>query len=402
MKPHLHIAIPAIDEMAYLPSTLVDIYQQNCTCSYTVYICVNQPDEWWEDGEKREVCEKNQEMIQFLKGYQPFPIIVLDYSSQGKGWLGKKHGVGWARKTLFDYIMQKASPEDIIISLDADTRFNESYFQSIYDQFIKSSFNIISLPYYHPLTEDDRANRAILRYELYMRNYVINMYHIGSPFNYTAIGSAIAVRVKALKKVGGITPMKSGEDFYLLQKFRKMETISNWNSEMVYPATRFSARVYFGTGPAMIKGDSGDWSSYPIYHYSLFQEIKNTYDQLETLFTTDIDTPFIAFLKEQYQDNNLWGPLRKNFKTFRLFERAFHEKADGLRILQFLKSESQKVKLDDDYSLRENMDYFWGDQLDPSIEKNVSLEVMGTTELNQIRDLFFEKEQQLRFSEKND
>ena len=401
MNSHLHIAIPAINEMAYLPFTLEDIGNQHCTCTFTVYVCINQPDAWWEDPEKRGVCEQNQELIQFLHQYPHFPIVVLDFSSKGKGWQGKKHGVGWARKALFDHILQTSSDDDIIISLDADTRFGASYFQSIFDQFSKSSINTISVPYYHKLIEDDRANRAILRYELYMRNYVLNMYEIGSPFNFTAIGSAIAMRVKGLRKIGGITPMKSGEDFYLLQKFRKMGPISNWNSELVYPATRFSSRVYFGTGPAMIKGDAGDWSSYPIYHFSLFQEIKNTYDQLETLFKTDIDTPFLDFLKEQYQENDLWGPLRKNFKEFRLFTRAFHEKADGLRILQYLKSENQNISKDDNQSFLENLHHFFKEESAIVDTKTVDLEQLSTLELNAYRDLFFEKEQQLRFSEKN-
>jgi hypothetical protein len=401
MQPHLHIAIPAINEMAYLPFTLEDISKQHCTECFTVYVCVNQPEEWWNDPEKKGICENNQQLIQFLQEYDSFPIIILDFSSIGKGWQGKKHGVGWARKALFDHILQTSSDEDIIISLDADTRFGATYFQSIVDQFAKSSFPAISVPYYHQLTEDDRANRAILRYELYMRNYVLNMYEIGSPFNFTAIGSAIAMRVKGLRKIGGITPMKSGEDFYLLQKFRKMGPISNWNSTLVYPATRFSSRVYFGTGPAMIKGDAGDWSSYPIYHFSLFKEIKNTYDQLETLFKTDIDTPFLEFLKEQYQENDLWGPLRKNFKAFRLFERAFHEKADGLRILQYLKFKNQRVSYNNNEAFKENMLHFFNEEGDLNEINEVDLEGVSTTVLNEYRDLFFKKEQQLRFSEKN-
>jgi hypothetical protein len=151
----------------------------------------------------------------------------------------------------------------------------------------------------------------------------------------------------------------------------------------------------------MIKGDAGDWSSYPIYHFSLFKEIKNTYDQLETLFKTDIDTPFLEFLKEQYQENDLWGPLRKNFKAFRLFERAFHEKADGLRILQYLKFKNQRVSYNDNEAFKENMLHFFNEEGDLNEINEVDLEGVSTTVLNEYRDLFFKKEQQLRFSEKN-
>lgn len=398
-NPHLHIAVPAIDELKYLPATLEDIAKQKFSSTFTVYVCVNQPDEWWDEEEKRGICEQNQELIQFLIQYPHFPIVVLDFSTKGKGWQGKKHGVGWARKALFDHILQTSSDEDIIISLDADTRFGATYFQSIFDQLINSNINTISVPYYHNLTEDDRANRAILRYELYMRNYALNMYEIGSPFNFTAIGSAIAMRVRGLRKIGGITPMKSGEDFYLLQKFRKMGPISNWNSELVYPATRFSSRVYFGTGPAMIKGDQGDWNSYPIYHHSLFEEIRRCYAQIETLFHTNISSPFLEFLKEQYQESDLWGPLRKNSKTVAQFTKAFHEKADGLRILQYLKATNQSVPLDDLHSFKENYTHFF--QSDPPrfLENKGSFDEISTTELDHLRDKLFEKEHHFRFSE---
>jgi hypothetical protein len=126
---------------------------------------------------------------------------------------------------------------------------------------------------------------------------------------------------------------------------------------MVYPAARFSTRVPFGTGPAMIKGMKNNWESYPIYHHSLFDAIKETYDTIPELFTNDIDTEFINFLKEQYKTDDLWSQLRKNFKTLPQFTRAFHEKADGLRILQFLKAKHNELKISDEEALMNNYPY---------------------------------------------
>ena len=45
-----------------------------------------------------------------------------------------------------------------------------------------------------------------------------------------------------------------------------------------------------------------------------------------------------TFLRQQLKDDDLWGPLRKNFKTRELFVHACQERVDGLRILQFLKT----------------------------------------------------------------
>ncbi len=398
---HLHIAIPAIDELNYLPNTLKDIAKQQFIGSFTVYICVNQPDEWWDDPEKVEVCHQNQQLIEYLKQYDEYPITILDYSSKGKGWQGKKHGVGWARKALFDHILQIADTNDVIVSLDADTHIPELYFNALYERYSKTTVSVISNPYFHLLTEDDRANRAILRYELYMRNYAINMFMIQSPYNFTAIGSAISIRVSALRKIGGITPMKSGEDFYLLQKLRKMGPVSNQNEMIVYPAARFSSRVYFGTGPAMIKGDQGDWNSYPIYHHTLFEEIGHCYAQIETLYHSDISSPFIDFLKEQYQETDLWGPLRKNSKTLGQFTKAFHEKADGLRILQYLKATNQLLKYDDLISLKENFFHFFQEEVPPFLSNENSFDAITTIDLDRLRVKMFEKESNFRFSENN-
>lgn len=398
---HLHVAIPAIDELDHLPVTLDNLAAQRVDYPFTVYVCVNQPESWWNNPDKIDVCQNNQQLIKFIRNYPKLPVEIIDKSSLGNGWGDKNHGVGWARRTLFDHILSVATAEDVIVSLDADTCVKPEYLQSLGENFENRTLTAVSLPYYHRLTDDDAANRAILRYEIYMRSYLINLYGISSPYNFTAVGSAIAVRVEALRKIGNITPMKSGEDFYLLQKLRKMAPISNWNAQAVYPAARFSARVYFGTGPAMIKGNEGHWESYPIYHYSLFSSIKDTYLQLAKLYTEDFETPFLQFLKEQYRDDKLWVPIRQNSKTLERFERAFHEKADGLRILQYLKEVNPTQGKTDSVALRENMMHFFDGTIPDFMPEGYELSDLTIEQLDIIRNMLFEKEMQLRKCENN-
>ena len=387
----LHVAIPALDELEYLPHTLAAIAKQNTTYPFQVYVCVNQPDEWWMDKEKVKICENNQKLLHSIKNYKEFNIHIIDKTSKNLGWKKKEKGVGWARKILFDEIIKTANDEDIIISLDADTLFSKHYFQSIGDNFTQNRIDVVSIPYYHKLTEDENANRAILMYEIYLRNYFINMHRIGSPYTFTAIGSAIAVKVRVLKKIRGITPLSSGEDFYLLQKLRKMTSVSNFNSKIVYPAARFSTRVPFGTGPAMVNFCIGNYSSYPIYHKSLFDKIKETYDIIPELFTENRETEFTNFLKKQYKTEDLWGPLRKNFKTLPQFTRAFHEKADGLRILQFLKAKQNEYSLHCS-TYRNNPSEFEGDI--SSFISNFS--TLTNKKLSTIRENLFIVELKLR------
>lgn len=393
---HLHVAIPVMDELDYLPFTLQAIERQITTFPYTVYLCINQPDGWWDIEEKRSICEANQQLLERVKEWQSLPLTIIDYSSRGRGWKGRKYGVGQARKVLFDEVMMHGSDKDVLISLDADTLFSPHYFQAIGEFFtIQPKANILSVPYLHPLSADAAANKAILRYEIYMRSYLINLFLIKSPFAFTAVGSAIAVRLSTLRKIGGITPMKSGEDFYLLQKLRKMDFIYQWLAEIVNPAARFSDRVFFGTGPAMIKGASGDWSSYPIYHHQLFQELKKNYDLLPMLYQEEVETPFLAFLKKQFNDNDLWTPLRKNSPTIEQFTKAFHEKADALRILQYIKWEQRRQEITDEAALRSNFSYFFGD-IPTFIKQSFCFSELSVEALEELRMKLFHYEIQLR------
>lgn len=200
------------------------------------------------------------------------------------------------------------------------------------------------------------------------------------------------MKVWALQKIGGITPMKSGEDFYLLQKLRKMTPVNNWNCESVFPAARFSSRVFFGTGPAMIKGNEGNWESYPIYHHSHFDEVEKVYNRLTSLWKNDIDTPFTLFLQQQFNDKNLWQPLRINFKEFYRFERAFHEKADGLRLLQFVKQEEKNRHFSEEKALYDNMTIFCPDKIPSFLTPDFPLNKLSIPQLDELRNILWEEE----------
>jgi hypothetical protein len=382
----LHIAIPLLEELENIPTLLKTIAAQNHQ-NYKVYFCVNQPDEWWGDLQRIDACKNNQSSIKLINKAASFPFEIIDKSSLGQGWKGKKIGVGWARKTLTDRIISLADEQDIIISLDADTTFSENYFSSIEDtlqQYPKAP--AIAVPYYHPLSGSDAEDRAILRYEIYMRHYLIKLFRIESPYAFSALGSAIAMPVWALQKIGGMTPKKSGEDFYLLQKMVKYRPILNWNDEKVYPAARFSARVFFGTGPAMIKGNQGDWSSYPIYPKQLFDEIAEFYQAIPLLFTENIATPIDPVFGDKNTCNALWDNLRNNNKDLPHFSKAIHDKFDGLRILQFLKQGIEKLERDDEKNLLDFLIEQNQAKDEFTIPEKISFTNDSISQLNEIRD----------------
>lgn len=391
-----------MDEPAWLPVILGSIGKQTYR-NFSVVVCVNQPDAWWNDPGLSPACSNNAGSISLLGRIGDFPVEVIDRSSPGLGWKGKKHGAGWARKIVMDHISSIAQPDDIILSLDADTLFSENYFESVASTLSDyPQSTALFVPYYHPLPEDHKAARAILRYEIYMRYYLLNLLRIRSPYSFTALGSAMAIPVWAYDKVGGMTPKLSGEDFYFLQKLRKAGNLASWNGEKVFPAARFSSRVFFGTGPAMIRGATGDWESYPIYPYRLFDEIAESCNLFSELFIRTVETTVTGFLRKQSNEEDPFASMRKNSRETNQFVRACHEKFDGLRILQYLKQrhktdkEAGKADSDEENLVDWLETFFPASGMRNIYEHKFSFTETSLGELDQVRDFLANEEERIR------
>ena len=399
--PALRVAIPAMDELDYLPATLDALTRQDTKFPVDVYVCVNQPDNYWDFPSKKPICLHNQQLLDYLHNYAFLTLHVLDYASRGCGWQGKKHGVGFARRVLFERILEEANPDDIIVSLDADTYVKPHYLQSLAENFVDNpAVTAIAVPYYHEVNlSDERQSRAMLRYELYMRNYAVNLLKISSPYGFTALGSAIAMRVGALRKIGNITPLQSGEDFYLVQKFCKMGGLSLFNTECVYPAGRYSDRVPFGTGPAMKQGAEGVWDSYPIYHHRIFEPVQDAYNRLWELYENRIsltNNDFLLFLQKDTGKQDIWEDIRRNVSDFDHFVKAFHQKADGLRILQYARYKHKQHNINEEITINDNLRLWIPERIPSWFAPDRPLAAYSVEQLNVLRNLLFEVEQQLR------
>ncbi len=399
--PFLHLALPVMDEPELLPR-LLDCISAQTYRRFTLHVCVNQPEAWWNDPAKESACFHNAAALSLLQNRKEFETVVIDRSSPGNGWTGKRLGVGYARKAVMDQINSHAQPGDIILSLDADTVFSEKFFLSVARNFSTHPDAVaLAVPYYHRTGQDELANRAMLRYEIYMRHYFLSLARIGSPYAFTALGSAMAVPVWAYRAVGGMTPKLSGEDFYFLQKLRKYGQVLLWNDETVYPEGRFSDRVFFGTGPAMIRGATGDWASYPVYPVSLFDAILETYLLLPVIYVDSVDTKISRFISQVFRETDPFQPLRTNHRDLEHFIRAFHEKFDGLRILQFLKTMNEDHQTTDEENLIEFLQKVCSSE---EIEKtgitrdDFSFADSPVENLEKIRELLFLKETERRFT----
>ena len=89
---HTSVAIPLLAERDNLPLMLERLRRQTFR-QFTLYCCVN-------NLEGGYGYEENQACLALLREVHDLSLVVIDRSSQGCGWTGKRRGVGWARKLL--------------------------------------------------------------------------------------------------------------------------------------------------------------------------------------------------------------------------------------------------------------------------------------------------------------
>ncbi|MBW6492018.1 MAG: hypothetical protein K0B15_12580 [Lentimicrobium sp.] len=395
--PKVFATLPVLSELENISVIIKDIENQNYP-DWTLLVCVNQPDEWWLRPDKKHICNENAETIAWLNQKGDSRIQVIDRSSPDLGWKGKKHGVGWARKTAMDLASNLAGPLDVILSLDADTRYPSGYFSEVvYQLHLFPEATGLAAPYYHLLTGNDLADRCILRYEIYMRNYSLNMLKINNPYCFSAIGSGMACTAKIYRRLGGLTPKLSGEDFYFIQKLRKSGNVIIHCETVIHPAARFSDRVYFGTGPAMIKGRDGKWESYPIYSQDSFKKIEQTFMNFSDLFLKNFPVPMQEFIDQMGNDDDFWTTLRNNSTSEDAFIKACTLRLDGLRILQFLKYDNMNYFESDEKKLEQffKSGLFADDEI-AGLQDFSNFSNCSVAELDAIRNLMFKKERSLQ------
>ena len=395
----IHVAIPALDEGESLPACLESLAAQSVPPS-AVWVCVNQPDAWWADDGKRPICERNLACLAYLRDEHADRVRVIDRASEGRGWQGRQQGVGWARKVLLEAISATADDADVVVWADADARYPAGYLAQVRDLFATVDAAGLLAPYRHTLSGDDALDRAILRYEIYLRYYALNLWRTGTPFAFTAIGSVIAHPVSSHRKLGGLTPHAGGEDFYFAQKLAKYGRLAQWVDAEVLLAARYSERVPLGTGPALRRGMRGDWSRYPLYESRLFDDVAATRALFAELHAHDVETPLSAFLREQLRESDLWGPLRRNHPHRGRFLRACDERVDGLRILQYLHRAGRDGAGRDEDRLRDYVRRHHASAADLpaclSTDRPWTFEALPLAELDAIREFLRERENACR------
>lgn len=287
-RTEIIVVIPAFAEPGLL-KTLESLASCKIPeCSVEVLVHFNAPGD--ASAEERALNKSIKENIEsWSREFKPpFRLYSFDSGrSTMKGW-----GAGTARKVAMDEALSRFSiignPEGIIVSLDADCTVSANYLQSVYNDFYKvASRKACSIFFEHPLDGEefsDETYSAIVAYELHLRYYYQALKFSGYPEVYHTVGSAFAVRAGHYAKIGGMNRKQAGEDFYFIQKAIPAGGYFYLNSATVYPSPRESARVPFGTGPAVAGMISEGTLQFMTYNPDAFISLGRLFKGVEELY----------------------------------------------------------------------------------------------------------------------
>jgi len=220
-----------------------------------------------------------------------FRLLVFDTGiPEIPGW-----GVGLARKTGMDEAVRRFDsidrPEGVIVCLDADCKVEKNYFEAIAENLLYNNKNKACSIYFEHLTgesPDSQIARYIIQYELHLRYYLWALKFAGFPDACHTVGSAIAVKALSYIRAGGMNRRQAGEDFYFIQKLIPAGGYFTLNSTTVYPSSRESLRVPFGTGAAMSKLMREQNDEYLTYNFDAFTELAILFSSAGGLYYSDL------------------------------------------------------------------------------------------------------------------
>ncbi|RKY90867.1 MAG: hypothetical protein DRQ01_08555 [Ignavibacteriae bacterium] len=285
------IVVPAIAEfenMGTLLTSLVNNKPDYFSTTLVIFVINNKPT----DCKKVKVSNKKslkllRSIIQQKDINDPLvrkvidsglSIALIDAYSKGKELSEKDSGVGLARKigldlalTAFDYSIEK---KEILFWLDADCIVDPNYINTVVDEFNNKKLFAATINFSHDISGTDELTKAIIPYEIFLRSYVLGLKHANSPYAFHTIGSTISIDHNAYIKAGGMNKKKAAEDFYFLQKVAKNYKINKIVSTTVYPSSRHSWRVPFGTGKSITRFLSNNKNEYLLNDPVVFDVLK--------------------------------------------------------------------------------------------------------------------------------
>ncbi|MFH0760485.1 MAG: glycosyltransferase family 2 protein [Bacteroidota bacterium] len=266
----------------------------------------------------------------------------------------KKHaGVGLARKAGMDEAVRRFNeigrPEGIIISFDADSTCAPGYLSEIVAFYAaRPKARTANIYFEHPLEGplDSACYRSIEEYELYLRYIRLAIERTGHPHAIHTVGSSFSLRAMTYVRANGMGRYQAGEDFYFLHKCVQLGQFYEINTTVVYPSSRESDRVAFGTGATIRKQLRGD-EPLNVYSLSAFGWLTGFFSKLESLYgkirngstAGSIETGINPEISEFINQIDLDGKIRELIgatASYATFRDRFFAWFNGFLVLRYL------------------------------------------------------------------
>ncbi|MEZ4601315.1 MAG: glycosyltransferase family 2 protein [Syntrophotaleaceae bacterium] len=343
------VVIPALAESATLPGTLATLAcnPPERLSETLVLVVVNHRT----DSAPADKADNLRTLRMLTAGSETPPELQLAWvnAASGERELAEKDGgVGLARKIGFDLALSRldySRPNPLLVSLDADTLVGPDYLDALRNHFHNAAAGGAVLPFCHRPGHDPAQEKAIARYELFLRAHVLGLQTAKSPYAFHTIGSTMACRASAYVAAGGMNRRRAGEDFYFLQQLAKTAGVVQVSGSVVHPSGRPSARTPFGTGrsvEAQLQEGAKAILFYPFACYRLLgQWLRLVASHVEsneqrlTAMAFQLHEGLFEFL-ERESFPTVWKRLVVNHPRPDGRLKAFHDWFDGLKTTRLI------------------------------------------------------------------
>ncbi len=279
----------------------------------------------------------------------------VDASTAGSAIPAKEGGVGMARKLGMDMALsmlsKSPSPRKIICNLDADTLVQSNYLATVKDSFTgKVKAAVVAYEHQEPLIDEEKA--AIYCYEIFLRYWILGLKYARSPYAFHSIGSTMICSTDAYLDVRGMNRREAGEDFYFLNKLKKIGDISYIKNTCVFPSARASQRVPFGTGKRIQRFLNHEQEEYLLYDPQIFEILARWLRVMEKSFHYNEDDimaravlihPLLTSFLTDCRFLQSWKNIRRNVKNGDALRYQLHCWFDGFQTLKLINYLSREV-----------------------------------------------------------
>ena len=355
------VVIPALGEAETLPLTLKSLYASSppeVLSDTLILIIVNNrsPETGLpkDDHELKEYIRNNTLTLRWLETHTPGFSSQLGWidASSPRCELPPRSGIGLARKIGCDSILaflkesENLTPlkEFVLFSLDADTLVSPGYLEMAGHELLTSGKSGGVIPFKHQQAVSTEGQAAIDAYEAFLNYYVEGLRRAGSPYAFHTVGSCLCFTAMGYIRANGFPARRqAGEDFYFCMELIKTGGLCEIKNTSVFPSSRISHRVPFGTGRRMAEALLNGKEELLVYDFRVFAALRellsavsiNLDKDAEHIYTCIHHPPTKDFL-EGRDFSRVWTRFRQQYKGQEALLAAFHRWFDGFVTLKYI------------------------------------------------------------------